>query len=400
MTTSSPRVRFSWEDAVAQDQDLHRIDAFVKLTIFKFSGQAALRAAAFRGSSYEPVPSTVKVEQTLLVNTPTQATNGFSNASGSSGRSTPQFISVRDYQSESCSEVDTHEVNPMDELSDFEQELPQQQQEPSRDMEENALDVEMDEERTDTACEVCKKSDREDEIILCEDCNAEIHIGCLQPPLLKVPDEAWYCPNCIVKYPATSVVKIKQENEKVGTEEIIAVNDNLAKESIATNDKTAQESIAINDNSAAAPKPILNAPIAHNPPKSPTSRIDPTSIPIAEALEADPEKSNLLLIHASNCDDIKCTDPELQFFCPHMKRFLRSICWASHSDKWRSYRLARITADLFAYHAMNCSVPQCNVPLCVKIRQEEIPGVVTLEIALTSEVFTFKSGRAVEAMDG
>ena len=93
---------------------------------------------------------------------------------------------------------------------------------------------------------------------------------------------------------------------------------------------------------------------------------------IAQMLAGDPNKSNLLLIHACNCDQIECSDHEFRVLCPHMKRFLRSVCWASHSDKWRSYRLAQITAELLAYHAMNCKLVQCNVPLCVKIREEEI----------------------------
>lgn len=118
--------------------------------------------------------------------------------SGTTGGSTPQYINIRDYLSESSSEVDTREVNPMDELSDFEPDTLNPQK--SR-----ALDVEIDEGLMETSCEVCKKSDREDEIILCDDCNAEYHFFCLQLPLQKVPDEAWYCPKCSVKHPVASI---------------------------------------------------------------------------------------------------------------------------------------------------------------------------------------------------
>ncbi|KAF1778454.1 hypothetical protein GQ600_20171 [Phytophthora cactorum] len=54
--------------------------------------------------------------------------NGTTNGSSNSSGSTPQFINLRDYLSESSSEVDTREVNPMDELSDFEGDGPHQQQ--------------------------------------------------------------------------------------------------------------------------------------------------------------------------------------------------------------------------------------------------------------------------------
>ncbi|KAG6948177.1 hypothetical protein JG687_00015642 [Phytophthora cactorum] len=215
MNTSTPRVRFNWEDAVAHDRDLQRIDAFVKLTISKFPGQPAPRTNAGRGSRYQPAPPAVKTEL-------------------------PASVKQERMRAAAASEADS-------------------------------------------------------------------------------------------------------ENEAANATEVAAMD------------------------------PIQPAPTSDNTPTtSATTESDRTSIPIAQALADDPGKSNLLLIHACNCDDVKCTDPEFHVFCPHMKRFLRSVCWASHSDKWRAYRLARITAELFAYHAMNCTVPQCNVPLCVKIREEEI----------------------------
>jgi hypothetical protein len=92
---------------------------------------------------------------------------------------------------------------------------------------------------------------------------------------------------------------------------------------------------------------------------------------VAQVFESDAEKSNQLLIHACQCDDVKCVDPVHREFCPHMKRFLRSACWASHSEKWRSFRVARVTAELFAYHALQCHELHCNVPMCDQLRAEE-----------------------------
>jgi hypothetical protein len=91
-----------------------------------------------------------------------------------------------------------------------------------------------------------------------------------------------------------------------------------------------------------------------------------------QALQGNPESSNSLLVHACNCDEMLCKDPEFRVFCPCMKRFLRSVCWASHNANWRTYPIARATAGMFAYHAMHCQLAECNVPMCVKIREEEI----------------------------
>ncbi|KAG3103483.1 hypothetical protein PI124_g13622 [Phytophthora idaei] len=357
MNASTPRVRFNWEDAVAHDRDLQRIDAFVKLTISKFPGQPAPRANAGRGSRYQPAPPAVKAELPARMVTTTPASNGTTNGSSNSSGSTPQFINLRDYLSESSSEVDTREVNPMDELSDFEGDGPHQQQqqqqgpqqpepqqlEPHVEQEEQeeqeqSMDVEMEEEEeeeeeeAETTCEVCKGSDREKDIILCDDCDAEYHLFCLQPPLSKVPDGSWYCLKCSDKHPTASAASVKQERMRA-----------------AAASEADSENEAANATEVATMDPIQPAPTSDNTPTtSATTESDRTSIPIAQALADDPGKSNLLLIHACNCDDVKCTDPEFHVFCPHMKRFLRSVCWASHSDKWRAYRLARITAELSA----------------------------------------------------
>jgi hypothetical protein len=51
----------------------------------------------------------------------------------------------------------------------------------------------------DPGCLVCKGHEEEDKIILCEECDGQYHIYCLNPPL-KPEDLAaidnWYCPRC------------------------------------------------------------------------------------------------------------------------------------------------------------------------------------------------------------
>ncbi|KAG7398086.1 PHD and RING finger domain-containing protein 1 [Phytophthora boehmeriae] len=388
--TSAP-VRFDWEVAVQQDENLKNLDVFVQRTISKLPGQAApVRADAGRGGSrYQPAPAPTVVKKERVLNMGRTANNGEVNgaddSSGSDSGST-QFINFRDYQTESSSEIDMQEVNPMDELSDFESEpsssQPHQPQPPIEEeqpvneavdddndvdmveesAEEEGHDEDEDEDAEQTVCEVCKVSENEGQIILCDGCDAEFHIYCLNPPLPAIPDGDWWCPKC-----STSRT---EADMRVKDEQAFAVG---ASGDAAT--PAASPSLATANSGAASSPATFGAngsTLEHSNVTANGSGTTPSSIPIAKAFEGDPEKSNLLLVHACNCDDVKCSDPEFHVFCPHMKRFLRSVCWATHNDKWRSYRLARITAELFAYHAMNCSVEQCSVPLCVTLREEEI----------------------------
>uniref|UniRef100_A0AAV1UAY0 TAZ-type domain-containing protein n=1 Tax=Peronospora matthiolae TaxID=2874970 RepID=A0AAV1UAY0_9STRA len=79
-------------------------------------------------------------------------------------------------------------------------------------------------------------------------------------------------------------------------------------------------------------------------------------------------RSNRLLVHACNCDNVQCEDPEFWSLCGHMKRFLRAACWASHNEQWRSYPIATVVIELFTYHALHCQSTQCNVPMCRRLR--------------------------------
>ncbi|KAJ8542516.1 hypothetical protein ON010_g12297 [Phytophthora cinnamomi] len=245
--TSSPSMqRFNWETAVARDPDLQRIDAFVQRTIAKLPGAAPPSSGAGRGSRYAPplkserpdssTASTASTGTPAMVSTRRTSSSSSNSNSHADTSGSPQFINPRDYMSESSSEVDMREVNPMDELSDFESDASQQQQQQEQQEEleqqqqqdqDQPMDVEMDadaeqEEEADvdvdknqTVCEVCRSSERERDIVLCDDCDAEYHVFCLSPPLPEVPEGTWYCPKCRVKYPdfeaAAAGVRVKAE---------------------------------------------------------------------------------------------------------------------------------------------------------------------------------------------
>lgn len=58
-----------------------------------------------------------------------------------------------------------------------------------------------------SGCMICNKNIHQDQILLCDICEGEYHMGCLDPPLEKVPEvyhpsmvhsaqNEWYCPIC------------------------------------------------------------------------------------------------------------------------------------------------------------------------------------------------------------
>ncbi|XP_064626452.1 E3 ubiquitin-protein ligase UHRF1-like [Lineus longissimus] len=67
------------------------------------------------------------------------------------------------------------------------------------------------------SCAICGGKNDPEKQIMCDECDAAYHIGCLTPPLEAIPDvEEWYCPEC--KNDDTEVVrageKLKESKKK------------------------------------------------------------------------------------------------------------------------------------------------------------------------------------------
>ncbi len=45
-------------------------------------------------------------------------------------------------------------------------------------------------------CNICGLKDRDEMQLMCDECEYYHHIDCLDPPLEKIPDGDWYCPEC------------------------------------------------------------------------------------------------------------------------------------------------------------------------------------------------------------
>ena len=49
----------------------------------------------------------------------------------------------------------------------------------------------------DTACEVCRATDREDVMVICDGCSLAYHTDCHVPPLTHIPAGDWFCQACV-----------------------------------------------------------------------------------------------------------------------------------------------------------------------------------------------------------
>ncbi|NXO78872.1 UHRF1 ligase, partial [Sitta europaea] len=66
------------------------------------------------------------------------------------------------------------------------------------------------------ACHICGGKQDPDKQLMCDECDMAFHIYCLNPPLSRIPDEDWYCPEC--RNDASEVVlageKLKESKKK------------------------------------------------------------------------------------------------------------------------------------------------------------------------------------------
>ncbi|KYQ46504.1 E3 ubiquitin-protein ligase UHRF1 [Trachymyrmex zeteki] len=54
-----------------------------------------------------------------------------------------------------------------------------------------------DEECRACGCKICAGKEEENTLLICDECDDMFHMKCLNPPLLELPEEAyWYCPEC------------------------------------------------------------------------------------------------------------------------------------------------------------------------------------------------------------
>nr|XP_046252327.1 bromodomain adjacent to zinc finger domain protein 2A [Scatophagus argus] len=50
---------------------------------------------------------------------------------------------------------------------------------------------------TKVTCQVCRKGDNDDCLLLCDGCDRGCHMYCLRPKITEVPEGDWFCPTCV-----------------------------------------------------------------------------------------------------------------------------------------------------------------------------------------------------------
>ncbi|XP_051865443.1 bromodomain adjacent to zinc finger domain protein 2A-like isoform X2 [Pristis pectinata] len=70
------------------------------------------------------------------------------------------------------------------------------------------------------SCQICRKGNKDDLLLLCDNCEQGCHTFCLKPKIVEIPEEDWFCPICISKAngqsvrPRLSRSKIKQRRDR------------------------------------------------------------------------------------------------------------------------------------------------------------------------------------------
>lgn len=52
---------------------------------------------------------------------------------------------------------------------------------------------------TKVTCQVCRKGDNDECLLLCDGCDRGCHMYCLRPKITQVPEGDWFCPTCIAQ---------------------------------------------------------------------------------------------------------------------------------------------------------------------------------------------------------
>uniref|UniRef100_A0A3B4XBZ1 Uncharacterized protein n=1 Tax=Seriola lalandi dorsalis TaxID=1841481 RepID=A0A3B4XBZ1_SERLL len=52
---------------------------------------------------------------------------------------------------------------------------------------------------TKVTCQVCRKGDNDECLLLCDGCDRGCHMYCLRPKITQVPEGDWFCPTCVAK---------------------------------------------------------------------------------------------------------------------------------------------------------------------------------------------------------
>ncbi|XP_023569562.1 bromodomain adjacent to zinc finger domain protein 2B [Octodon degus] len=89
-------------------------------------------------------------------------------------------------------------------------------------------------------CQICRKGDNEELLLLCDGCDKGCHTYCHRPKITTIPDGDWFCPACIAKASGQTIkikklhVKSKKTNESKKGKKVILTGDTEDEDSAST----------------------------------------------------------------------------------------------------------------------------------------------------------------------
>ncbi|XP_033612269.1 bromodomain adjacent to zinc finger domain protein 2B isoform X8 [Fukomys damarensis] len=89
-------------------------------------------------------------------------------------------------------------------------------------------------------CQICRKGDNEELLLLCDGCDKGCHTYCHRPKITTIPDGDWFCPACIAKASGQTIkikklhVKSKKTNESKKGKKVTLTGDTEDEDSAST----------------------------------------------------------------------------------------------------------------------------------------------------------------------
>ncbi|XP_055966087.1 bromodomain adjacent to zinc finger domain protein 2B isoform X15 [Sorex fumeus] len=89
-------------------------------------------------------------------------------------------------------------------------------------------------------CQICRKGDNEELLLLCDGCDKGCHTYCHRPKITTIPDGDWFCPTCIAKASGQTLkikklhVKGKKTNESKKGKKVSLTGDTEDEDSAST----------------------------------------------------------------------------------------------------------------------------------------------------------------------
>ncbi|XP_073927009.1 bromodomain adjacent to zinc finger domain protein 2B isoform X16 [Castor canadensis] len=89
-------------------------------------------------------------------------------------------------------------------------------------------------------CQICRKGDNEELLLLCDGCDKGCHTYCHRPKITTIPDGDWFCPACIAKASGQTIkikklhIKGKKTNESKKCKKVSLTGDTEDEDSAST----------------------------------------------------------------------------------------------------------------------------------------------------------------------